>query len=108
MDRNLIADVVERTMRREPTLGTWSALERASNVSHATMHRVKTASPKVSVGTFQRIEGALDLPSDTLVTVGAHDIEGLRELGAPDDLIQWVTSKVSKESDYGANSAKAL
>jgi hypothetical protein len=72
------------------------------------MHRVKTASPKVSVGTFQRIEGALGLPSDTLVTAGMHDTEGMRELGAPADLIDWVTAKVSKQSDSGPEVAKAL
>lgn len=108
MDRNLIADVIEHTMRRDPTLGTWSALERASGVSHATMHRVKNASPKVTVGTFQRIEGALGLPVDTLVTVAAHDIEGLHEIGAPAEVIGWVLAKVSKGSDFGPNPAKAL
>lgn len=108
MDRQLIAEVIERSVRRDPRFGTWSALERAAHISHTQMHRVKTASPRVSVAMFQRIEGVLGMPMDTLATVGVHDVEGLRELDAPADMVEWIAAKVSKGSDFGTSSAEAL
>ena len=108
MDRHLIAAVIERTMRRDPRFGTWAGLERAAGVSHTQMHRVKTASDKVSVAMFERIEGVLGLPSDTLITVGVRDLAGLRELGVSPDLVAWVAAKMSEGKDSVGNSSKAL
>ena len=108
MDRHLIADVIERQTRRDPRLGTWTALERAAHISHTQMHRIKKGDAQVSVAMFARLEGVLGLPSDTLVTAGVHDVEGLRELGAPADLVAWVAAKVNDASGFGQGSAKAL
>lgn len=108
MDRHLIADVIERAVRRDPHIGTWSALERAVRVSHSQMHRVKTGSPNVSAAMFQRIEAVLGLPMDTLHTIGVHDIDGLRELGVPADLVEWVAARVIKSSENGAGLSNAL
>lgn len=102
MDRALIAEAIERTLLRDPDLGTWAALERAAKISHTQMYRVKRASPQVSMGMFHRLEGALGFPYDTLATVGVHDVEGLREIGAPLELVRWLESKVKKGSGPAA------
>lgn len=100
MDRQLIAAIVEREMLRNPELGTWTALERRTKVSHASMWRLTTANPKVHVRTFARVEAGLGLPSDTLVTAGKHDVEGLREIGVPEDLIRWIELQVKRSSAF--------
>jgi hypothetical protein len=108
MDRQLIAEVIERQMRRDPRFGTWTRLERAAHISHTQMHRIQKGDPQVSAAMFARLEGVLDLPSDTLATVGVHDVAGLQELGVPVDLVQWVAQKVGGGDATVQNRAKAL
>lgn len=107
MDRQLIADIIERTMRRDPRFGTWTRLERAVGISHTQMYRVKSAGTNVSVAMFERIEGALDLPADTLVTAGAHDVEGLRELGVPDEIVRFVVARLGEDDGFRSKVAEA-
>jgi transcriptional regulator with XRE-family HTH domain len=96
LDRELIADVVERQLFLHPDLrGNWSALERKSRVSHSTMSRIKRADPRVTPTTFRKIEVALGLPFDTLFTVAIHDIDGLDELGVPDNMAPWLRNLIT-------------
>jgi hypothetical protein len=96
LDRKLIADAVEHELFRHPDFrGNWSALERESRVSHSTMSRLKRADERVTQGKMRQIEAALGLPFDTLATVGAGDLDGLRELGVPDKLIAWLTPRIA-------------
>lgn len=107
MDRKLIAEIIERTMRRDPRFGTWTRLERAVGISHTQMHRIQKAGTNVSVAMFARIEGVLGLPGDTLITAGAHDVEGLRELGVPDEIVRFVEAKVSEPPRFRGTAAEA-
>lgn len=96
IDRELIAAAVEHELYMHETFrGNWSALERASQVSHSVMSRLKRADERVSQASFRKIEAALGLPFDTLATIGAHELDGLRELGAPDQLIRWLAPKMA-------------
>lgn len=97
LDRQLIAGAVELLMRRVRGLGSWSALERESGVSRSTLYRLKDADPRVETSTFARIEHALQLPPDTLVTIGVHDTEGLAELGVEPWLSSWVGKEIARK-----------
>lgn len=103
MDRHLIAEIVEREMRRNPSIGTWPKLEGRSGVSRATLYRLRNAEDNVQIGTLERVEGALGMPTDTLKTAGLHDFDGLAEIGVSDDLIRWIGMKVKKRSSADAS-----
>jgi len=98
LDRPLIARFVERQMRRDRNLGSWPALEKASGVSRSTLHRLRNHDPRVVVSTFARLEPALGLPDDTILLVGVHDLDGLAEVGANPDVIDWVGKELAKKS----------
>ena len=96
LDRQLIADAVEHQLFTNPAFrGNWSELERESRVSHSTMSRLKRADERVSQAKMRQIEAALGLPFDTLASVGAGDLDALRELGAPESLIKWLTPRIA-------------
>jgi len=99
-DRALIGRIIEREMRRNPDLGSWTSLERASRVSRSTLYRARDGDERVETQTFQRIEAALGLPYDTLSTAGVHDFDGMLELGASPELVAWVRKEVVK---FGRN-----
>jgi hypothetical protein len=91
LDRQLIADAVEHELYSHPDFrGNWSALERESRVSHSTMSRLKRADERVTSSSMRKVEAALGLPFDSLATIGAHDMDGLRELGISARLVQWL------------------
>lgn len=107
-DRALIGRIIEREMRRNPTLGSWTSLERASRVSRSTLYRARDGDPRVETPTFQRIEAALGLPYDTLITAGAHDFDGLLELGVSPDLVTWVRKDVVKSDNPATGVPRAI
>ena len=95
-DRALIGRIIEREMRRNPDLGTWTALERASRVARSTLYRARDGDPRVETQTFQRIEGALGLPYDSLSMAGMHDFDGMLEIGVSPELVSWVRKEFAK------------
>lgn len=96
LDRKLIAEAVEHELYSHPDFrGNWSALERESRVSHSTMSRLKRADERVTQSSMRKIEAALRLPFDTLATIGSHDMDGLRELGVDDRLLQWLVPRLA-------------
>jgi hypothetical protein len=96
LDRQLIAAAVEHELFTHPDFrGNWSALERESRVSHSTMSRLKRADERVTSASMRKIEAALGLPFDTLATIGAHDLDGLRDLGVSDALLRWLAPKLA-------------
>lgn len=101
LDRPLIAAIVEREMRRTRTLGTWSALERASGVSRSTLYRIRDGEERVEASTIERVGTALGLPYDALITAGTHDLDGLVELGVSDELVAWVGQQIVKNGTNG-------
>jgi transcriptional regulator with XRE-family HTH domain len=105
LDRALIGRIVDRQIPRNRTIGTTQGLADASGVSRSTIYRViKDADPTVSTRTFARIEAALELPADTLITAGAHDLEGLSDLGGvPSDLIAWIRKDLANSSGEGSH-----
>ena len=107
-DRALIGRIIERQMRRHPELGSWTALERASRVSRSTLYRAKDGDPRVETPTFERIEAALGLPYETLATAGAHDFDGLLELGVDPDLVGWIRKESAKSESNVPNVRRAV
>lgn len=95
LDRELIGRTVEMLMRRDPAIGTWPQLDRASGVSRATLHRVLAGQPNVTAGTFQRIEAALGLPTDTLHTIGMHRVDDLAQMGVDAQTVAWVRRQIT-------------
>lgn len=98
LDLALIGRVVERETMRSLDLGTWQALVRRARLSRSTLNRVRVGE-RVKVERYGKIERALDLPADTLVSVGLHDLPALGELGAPADLITFVQRELGKGND---------
>jgi hypothetical protein len=107
-DRKLIGRIIEREMRRNPNLGSWTALERASRVSRSTLYRAKDGDPRVETPTFERIEAALDLPYETLATAGMHDFDGLLELGVAPALVAWIRKDSVKSETIAPDVAGAM
>ena len=107
-DRELIGRIIEREMRRNPALGSWTALERASRVSRSTLYRAKDGDVRVETPTFQRIEAALGLPYDTLATAGAHDFDGMLELGVAPELVTWARKESVKSDRIAPNVGRAV
>lgn len=98
-DRKLVGTVVRREINRHS--GSVSAFVAAAELSRKTVERVMTGDPKVTFGTLERIEGVLGMPRDTLALVGAHDLQGLREIGVEPDLIRWISGELAPGSDRG-------
>lgn len=98
-DRKLVGNVVRKEVNRR--FGSVSAFVVGAELSRKTVERVMTADPKVTFATFERIEGALDLPRDTLSLVGAHDLDGLKEIGVEPDLVRWIASELRRERPKG-------
>lgn len=107
-DRLLIGRVVEREVQRHPNIGSWSAMVRASKVGRTTLYRVRDGDPTIAVKTLARIEAALGLPYDTLVTVGVHDTDGLLELGVDPALVSWVRKEIVKSEPDARNVGEAV
>jgi transcriptional regulator with XRE-family HTH domain len=104
LDRALIGRIVSREIPRNRRIGTTQGLADASGVSRSTLYRVRDADPTIGMGTFARIEAALDLPPDTLITAGVHDLAGMVELGVAADLVEWVR----REIDRPGNPARTM
>lgn len=107
-DRALIGRIIEREMERNPALGTWTALERASQVSRSTLYRARDGDPRIEQRTLKRVEGALGLPYDTLATAGAHDFDGLLEIGVSGELVSWIRKECAKSDPNAPNVARAV
>lgn len=95
-DRDLMWRIIERQIPRQPRIGTLQGLADASGVSRSTIYRAKAGDPDVGVRTYARLEAALGLPSDTLITAGKHDLAGMVEIGVPGDIVAWVSKELSK------------
>jgi hypothetical protein len=107
LDRALIGRIVERQIPRNPQIGTMQGLAVASRVSRSTIYRVTDGDPTVSSSTLARIEAALGLPHDTLITAGAHDLHGLVEIGVPGDVVAWVSKELSKSGGHTGTNVSA-
>ena len=106
LDLELIGRVVERETMRALDLGTWQALVRRVQLSRSTLNRVRIGE-RVKVERYGKIERALNIPADTLIMVGTHDVAGLREIGAPSDLVEYVSREVKARSADGPESGKS-
>jgi hypothetical protein len=107
-DRALIGRIIEREMRRNPNLGTWTALERASRVARSTLYRARDGDPRVESPTFQRIESALGLPYDALAMAGMHDFDGMLEIGVAPELVSWLRKEIVKSGSIVPDVPTAL
>lgn len=86
-DRELIGRLVEREVESRTS---WARFAEASNVSRATLYRVKDGDPRITERILRRIERALALPFDSLSAVGAHDFDGLTAMGLDEGLVIWL------------------
>ena len=106
LDLSLIGRVVERETMRSLDLGTWQALVREARLSRSTINRIRIGE-RVKVERYGKIERALGLSADTLISVGLHDVAALVEVGAPADLVTFVRRElegkgfVKKSADVG-------
>ena len=107
-DRALIGRIIEREMRRNPAIGSWPALERASRIARSTLYRARDGEDRIELGTLQRIEAALGLPYDALITAGAHDFDGLLELGVSPELVSWARKESVKSGSDAPNVRNAV
>lgn len=105
-DLDLVGRTVQRQMLRDLTLGSWKALEQRSGVSRTTLWRIKR-SQEVGLSNYAKIEAAFGLPSDTLVTIAAHEVDGLTDLGVSPDLSLWVKQYVVKSYFQHAHEGSA-
>lgn len=97
-DRALMAQVIEREMKRHPEIrGRKSRLAHRADVTRTTLDSALDPQKwdRTSSGTYNSIEIGLDLPVDTLSLVGLHDWGGLYVEGAPTDLIQWAQRRAN-------------
>lgn len=104
LDRALIGRIIDRQIPRNRDIRTMQGLADASRVSRSTLYRViRDGDPTVGSGTLARIEAALGLPPDTLITAGVHDLDGLTQLGGvPTDLIAWIRKDLAKNAGGGS------
>lgn len=102
LDLSLIGRVVERETMRSLDLGTWQALARRVRLSRSTLNRVRLGE-RVKVERYGKLERALNLPEDTLISVGLHDLHALAEIGAPSELIAFVSRELDKGNDSVKN-----
>lgn len=99
-DRALIAQVIEREMKRHPEIrGRKSRLAHRADVTRTTLDSALDPAKwgSTSSGTYNSIEIGLDLPVDTLLAVGLHDWQSMQEEGVDPALIAWATRRA--ESD---------
>ena len=101
LDRTLIGQVVEREMPRHRDVRNISGLATATRLSRSTIYRVLAGDDRVEQATFRRVEAAFGWPTDTLVSIGVHDMAALAEIGAPLALI----ASVRKDLDNVAGHA---
>jgi hypothetical protein len=102
LDRALIGRLIEREIPRHRDVRTVQGLADATRVSRSTIYRaIRDEDPKVGAHTFARLEAGLGLPSDALITAGAHDLDGMVEIGCPADLVAWVRKEMAKKQDLG-------
>ena len=98
-DRALVGNIVRKEVNRR--FGSVSAFVMGAELSRKTVERVMAGDAKVTFSTLERIEGALDLPRDTLNLIGVHDVEGLKEIGVEPDLVRWIASELRREQPKG-------
>lgn len=108
MDRKLIGKAVEREMRRNRAIGSWPALDRATGVSRATLYRLRDGDPKITAGTFARVEAGLGMTTDTLLAIGLHDLEELADLGASSELVSWVRKEIEKSAGQSPHVSRSV
>lgn len=109
LDRELIGSIIEREIPRNPRVRNVQGLAFETRLSRDTIYRAIKAGPNVEARTFARIEAGLDLPTDTLITAGKHDLQGLVEIGCSPDLIGWIRKEMAKNGGTeGLSGSKAV
>lgn len=96
-DRALIGQLVKKEVESRMS---WQRFAELSGVSRATLYRVRDADPRVTEQTLRKIERGLDLPYESLESVGAHDFDVLIGQGMERGLVQWLQSR--SESSVGS------
>lgn len=86
-DRELIGRLIEREVESRMS---WTRFAQVSEVSRATLYRVKDGDPTITTRTYRKIERALGLPFDSLSSVSAHDFDVLQRMGMDRGLIAWL------------------
>lgn len=102
-DRALIAQVIEREMKKHPDIrGKKSRLAHRADITRTTLDSAldPTKWDRTSSGTFSAIEIGLDLPVDTLAFIGLHDWGGLLAEGVGQDLIDWAQRKANPSNPH--------
>ena len=89
-DRALIGHLVKKEVESRMS---WQRFAEISGVSRATLYRVQNADPRVTEQTLRKIERGLDLPYESLSSVGAHDFDVLIGQGMERGLVQWLQSR---------------
>ena len=108
LDRKLMAHIIRREILRRRDVKTVQGLAAASGVSRSTVNEMLAAVERVKPSTFNRVEPALGLPYDALLTAGVHDLAGLVELGVSAELVAWIRNEIAKSSDNAPNATKAI
>lgn len=102
LDLKLIGRAVERETLANLDLGTWQALVTRARISRSTLNRVRLGE-RVSAGRYAKIERAFGWPDETITSIGLHDLHALAEIGAPADLVAFVTRELGKGNDSVKN-----
>lgn len=103
-DRRLIGQFLERMVERKHT---WSKFAALADVSRASLHRMQTGDPRVTVSTMRKVEEGLSLPFDTFQLVAVHDLGGLRELGIEAGVLEWLGRQIKDSAEADAASASS-
>lgn len=102
LDRALIAEFIDAWMPRVRAVGNVSGLMRESGVSRSTINRIiHDHDPHVGRGTYARLEKPLGLPAGTISAIGRHGIREAEHLGAPLDVLTWLSRKLGSSGAVG-------
>ena len=98
-DRRLVGMLVQREIEARTT---WSAFAAQTNLSRSTLYRVRDADPRISKGTFLRIERALSYPTDTFDSIAKHDFDVLHAMGIDGETVAWLERQATTETKTSA------
>lgn len=101
LDRQLIGAVVDREMPRHRDVRNVAGLSTATRLARSTIYRVLQGHEKTEQATFRRVEAAFGWPTDTLISIGLHDLAALAEIGAPTALIASVRKDLDNIAGEG-------
>lgn len=99
LDRELIAEFIGDWVPRVRIVGNISGLARESGVARTTINRIlKEQDATVGRGTYARLDKPLELPTGTIYAVGRRSVSEAEGIGAPADVLRWLSRRLSDSS----------